>query len=80
MPKNEQNRIDIPQSTIELTGCKIADLIEKIHENEKAVLVRSIAFEHTAPNGEKLQVQVMVTRDDELKLPEGIDTFEYEVG
>lgn len=80
MPKNEQNRIDIPQSTIELTGCKIADIIEHIQENDKAVLVRSIAFEHTAPNGEKLQVQIMVTRDEELMLLEGIDKFEYEVG
>lgn len=77
MPE-KQLRIELSQTDIERTGYKIADLIEHIKENKNAVLVRSIAFEHTAPDGEKLQVQVLVTRDDELKLSGDFDKIEYE--
>lgn len=79
MPNKSQNRIEISEKNRELTPCITADLIEKISDNKNAVSVCSKAFDHTAPDGEKLQVQIVVTRDIDLMLSDDqVDMFDYE--
>uniref|UniRef100_UPI0032175D71 hypothetical protein n=1 Tax=uncultured Draconibacterium sp. TaxID=1573823 RepID=UPI0032175D71 len=86
MPKNEQRadsreqRVTITQKNIEFTGYKIADKIEDLIEKPHAASITSKAFDVEAPNGETVQVQIVVIQAKELFLPDHIEMVNYYEG
>ena len=75
MADKKQNT-EFTQTTIELTGYKILDLAEKLGNDLNAINICSKAFDHIAPSGEKLEVQIKVTRGGKDFLPDGVDMLE----
>lgn len=70
--KTNHNTPIISQTNIELTGCKILDKLEDLQETD-AASIKSKAFDFIAPNGETIQVQIVLARHNDLFLREGID-------
>ena len=58
-------KIELLQPAKDLLISSSKDLIEKLNENNEASYVKQKAFQYLLDNGEKVQVQVMVTREED---------------